>query len=387
MKHLIGFSQNRPLSQSSLSLFIQSPSKWKTKYIDLIDEEARKVYFDKGSATELYLFNKEEYNQKYRLSMGTAPSEDTNMYIFVQELINNYKLYENSIKEGRQIDLQIHYYNIDNENLITSEKGKGIPLININQAFIKAGYSERYGLSRVLKELDKHISYYVECLQDGVFYLSAIDLRDVENLGNKFLEHPFTKSFFEPEEGWEKLINYKVEADINPFRFLTGGEGIIKSLLGFSNENNIPNDLKMIVILDYGLINHTTKKIKLFDIKTTSSPIDYFQLSIKDYKYYLQDIIYPIVVENSKEFAGYTVESFEFLVGSFSQNKVARYAISPQDRYLALSGYKDLYGNRKKGIFTLMEDLNWHIENDKWEYSREIYENNGLFVTNLFGKI
>lgn len=387
MKHLINFSQNRPLSFNGLSLFSKTgdgPELWKKKYIDNIEEESKKTYFDKGSALELYLDNEQAYTQKYLLSMSKSPSPESNMYIFINELIKNKQEYDRLIESNLPTEnIQIHTIVSEKINIATG-KPTEIPLYNINTAYLASGY--KIDISRVLNSFKEYLDYYIECTDTAHVYLDAKDFADIEQAKNSLLLSDFTKDIFNPEENIEVINNLEIIVEIDIY-LLLGLDGIIKSFLGYSDaEGEVDsNKIRIKVILDKVLINHAAKTVKIVDLKTMSDKVHTFPFSIKNYKYYIQDWLYVKAVENCEQFKGYKVDGVEFVVVSFNDYKVAKFRISQQDKYALAHGYKDLYGNRHRGILHLLKDLNWHLENNLWEYEREVYESKGVYLTNLFG--
>jgi hypothetical protein len=387
MKHLIAFSQTRPLSFSNVSLFSRrgdGPELWKKKYIDRIEEEGRKVYYDKGSALELYLDREEAYKEKYLLSMSKSPSPESNMFVFVNELVKNKQEYDRLIESNLSTEnIQIHTLVSEKISTITG-KPIEVPLYNINTAYLASGY--KIDISRVLSSFKEYLDYYIECTDNTHVYLDAKEFADIEQAKNSLVLSEFTKDIFNPGEGIEVINNLEIVTEIDISLFL-GTEGLIKSFLGYSDvEGEVtPNKILVKVIFDKVLINHATKTVKIVDLKTMSDKVHNFESSIRSYNYNLQDLFYVRVAENCEQFKGYRIDGVEFIVASFNDYKVAKYRISNQDKYASSYGYKDLYGNKHRGIVHLLEDLNWHLENNLWEYERGIYESDGVYLTNLFG--
>ena len=120
--------------------------------------------------------------------------------------------------------------------------------------------------------------------------------------------------------------------------------------------------------LDILSINHETKEIKVRDIKTTGYGTTYFKTSFNKYKYYLQMAFYCLAV--NYVYPDYTIISAEFIVES------TVYPGTP----LVYKMDKQVLVDSVMLIKKLVSDLMWHIQNDKWDYTKDVYESNGIIV-------
>ena len=132
------------------------------------------------------------------------------------------------------------------------------------------------------------------------------------------------------------------------------------------------------------IINNNDKVIKPFDIKTGS---EYnFMANFYRYKYYYQAALYTAaihsIVQMNPEFAGYKVEPFRFIYLS-RQNPELPLIYEMSDEYIenVMKGFVS-NGYETRGVLDLVNDYKWYIENNEFNLSRNIVENNGLIKIN-----
>lgn len=139
------------------------------------------------------------------------------------------------------------------------------------------------------------------------------------------------------------------------------------------------------VEIDLTEINHEEKWLQPYDLKNVFDNED-FDYSYIKYRYYLQAALYKtaLTLYAEKEFPGYEVRPFKFIVGDTSANnrKPLIYSLSEEDERYALSGFH-LNGREYKGLVTLLSEIKWHIENDVWDCSMEAFINEGLLNLNI----
>lgn len=175
-----------------------------------------------------------------------------------------------------------------------------------------------------------------------------------ENLKN----HTFTKKYF------DKNSKYKILFQV-PLLFKV-------------------DDIECKCLLDLLIIDDENKKIYPLDLKSTGDYVNNFKSNFIKWNYYLQASFYTEgVIQN---YPDYSVDNFKFIViSSLEINKPLIYKCSDNDLLCGKKGGKLLPFNKKiKGYEELIRDYKWHIENDLWEYPREIYENEGEVELDIF---
>lgn len=143
------------------------------------------------------------------------------------------------------------------------------------------------------------------------------------------------------------------------------------------------------VKLDCIVVDHNTQTIHPIDIKTTSDSPYAFAKSMTRYRYDLQAVIYSHYI--STAFAqehliqNYTIAPFKFIVINVEYpNNPLIWKMSTNDYISAKMGIAGEGGVR--GLFDILADIQWHLDNDVWDYKREVYEKDGELVTNLYDK-
>ena len=130
--------------------------------------------------------------------------------------------------------------------------------------------------------------------------------------------------------------------------------------------------------LDLVTVNHKTKTIRPWDVKTTSDYPNAFLRSYLKYRYDLQGGFYENSLYSYKEqlttIKDYIIQPFRFIVVN-PEYPVYIYEMSPRDLYASQYGGV-INGIKYKGYDELIEDYIWHKSNDKFDYEREVYESN-----------
>jgi len=137
-------------------------------------------------------------------------------------------------------------------------------------------------------------------------------------------------------------------------------------------------------MLDWLVIDHDSKTIKPYDLKTGGKSAEEFEDSFFYWRYDIQALLYTHAVYKLRDdrYPGYTVDPFKFVF------------ISRNDEYRPLvwtTTFLQLRGTLKgftlndvyyKGVKELLSDLDWYKKKPEASYSREIYESNGEVLIN-----
>ena len=226
-------------------------------------------------------------------------------------------------------------------------------LKKFDEAYETVGF-KRDSLEKVVDRFSLEGADYHDFLQmaEGKKIISYEMYKDVLKAINTLKIHDFTSVYFnEPREGVE--IKYQV-----PILFKVDG-----------------NECK--ALLDVLVIDHEKKLIYPIDLKSTGEYINMFPSSFLKWKYYLQASFYSYGVKQL--YPDYTVDNFKFIVISSQQlTKPLVYTCTDEDLLVGEKGGLNRFTNKKvKGWRQLYEDYLWHLNNDLWEYPKEVYENNG----------
>ena len=145
--------------------------------------------------------------------------------------------------------------------------------------------------------------------------------------------------------------------------------------------------MKFKSMMDKLVVDHEKKTIQVYDLKCTWSVENFLEEYYLYRRAYIQALLYYKAaihfMNNTEELRGYRVESPSFIVcDSTNYYNPLIYTLSDKDLENAYNGFT--YKNREyKGVATLIKDLQWAIENNTWNISRENSLSNGL--VNIMG--
>lgn len=138
--------------------------------------------------------------------------------------------------------------------------------------------------------------------------------------------------------------------------------------------------------VDFIQIDHKHKFIYPRDLKTTYDNEEFDFTYIK-FQYYLQAAFYHLAVsywakENGLE--DYKVEPMTFVVADTSSNgrRPIIYRLTQDDLNRGLNGFS-LQGRKYRGVHELMEEINWAEDNNIWNASKKVIQNNGIMKLGL----
>lgn len=158
----------------------------------------------------------------------------------------------------------------------------------------------------------------------------------------------------------------------------------------FENYHELPfeivyNNFTFKGILDIFQIDHKNKKVYMIDLKTGSGKSETFLKSFIDYRYYYQGAIYRMAFEYfCKKFnlIDYTLENFKFLFIGKSENIPIIFEFTEKWNQAAIKGFKTKSGYFYTGINENLEKVYYHWKNNKYDFSKDVYEQNGCLILN-----
>lgn len=329
------------IRSSSLHWFDVSPKYFKAK-IDNILEEDKKSYFELGKKLHMFILEPEKFDELYVYLESDIP-KSTNQKLFCEKFVE-------LEKQGLNLD----------DCLLQAYK----------EAYIVKTKSDKKNIETARKILGDY-SYYIK-------YLRRADIvKDTINRSTmKFLQ-----------EAKSCIMNHKVASELL-LSSLYSTQSIDTDTCLIANEleilwehptiklNNEP--LVCRSALDRLVIDHTNKTIKLIDIKTTVL-LHKFEERFEEFKYYRQLAFYWFAVYYlfihkypDKNFEEYTKETFVVGIQTVSNptlEQVVECEVFSIGQEWLTRGMVELE--------TILPEIIWHMENDKWEHRREYYEGSG----------
>jgi hypothetical protein len=138
-------------------------------------------------------------------------------------------------------------------------------------------------------------------------------------------------------------------------------------------------------MMDKVVIDHEKKTIQVYDLKCVWSVEGFYEDYYLYRRAYIQAFLYykGMIEYMNKELRGYRVEQPKFIVcDSTNYMNPLVYVLDDNDIMDAYNGFEHK-GRTYPGVKSIIKNLEWAIENDVWNMSRENYLSNG--VVNIKG--
>jgi hypothetical protein len=314
-------------SYSLLSKLSQHPKLAKAM---LDGQQIKSKFMDLGSLIDMLLTAPDEIVDNYYLVSGNLP---TNSYMqLVTEYLRLFELFQSETGF-----LQSYF---DQNSTILQAR------TNIQ---FQSNWKDETVIANFHKECDHYLSEYLEA--GDKIMITQGEFANAKSMANSVLENEFTKKYFNFPADRDIEINYQYSITCN----MDGHE--VKTLP------------------DIIYIDHDKKEVELIDIKTFSES---FLKSYYKYRYYIQGALYnrsmKEVIDRVIRLKGYKLHSFKFIaIDTSGFESPMLHEMTSIDMKAATTG--GLIGSYTvKGYIKLLEEYKWHMENDKWEYPKEVYD-------------
>jgi hypothetical protein len=136
-------------------------------------------------------------------------------------------------------------------------------------------------------------------------------------------------------------------------------------------------------MLDKVIVNHKRKTIQPYDLKCTWNVENFYEEYYLYRRAYIQAYLYyhaarSLTINQNSELYGYEVLIPRFIVcDSTNYYNPLIYTLTGEDLLDAYEGFEHK-GKKYPGVGGLIKDLQWAIENNIWNISRQNYINNGV---------
>ena len=141
------------------------------------------------------------------------------------------------------------------------------------------------------------------------------------------------------------------------------------------------NDHMFKSMMDKVIVDHNEKTVQVYDLKCTWSVENFYDEYYLYRRAYIQGYLYFHAASfwaTDNGYGDYNMVHPKFIVcDSTNYMNPLVYEMSKISMQNAEEGF-EYKGRTYPGVYSLIEDLNWAIENDKWNISRENYLNNGV---------
>lgn len=326
-------------SSSSLKEFSMDRRKYYKKYVknENVEEEEQSKAAVIGQVVETLLFEKEKFDSKfYMSSLAKAPTGL--MLEFVEAL---YRYSREATDESGNVTREFKEIALD--------------------AYKASGF--KYKFETVLEKFvgsDAEI-YYKEIREirsKGLVVVTTEDVQNAERIVEELRSNEATAPILNliDSDRYTILIQYQVEGyDID--------ELLLKSMM------------------DLVIIDHKEKTIQVYDLKCSWSVEGFFEEYYLYRRAYIQAYLYKEACKELKEREGleyYTVLDPKFIVcDSINYYSPLIYTLNGDDIEDAYNGF-EYKGRNYPGVKTIIKDLIWAKENNRWNISRTNYLNGGL---------
>lgn len=138
-------------------------------------------------------------------------------------------------------------------------------------------------------------------------------------------------------------------------------------------------------ILDRLSIDHKNKIVYMDDLKTGANKGEMFLKSFIDYRYYYQGAIYRMSFDyfckmfNLKD---YTLAPFKFIYLGKTEKIPFIFEFTNKWNEAAINGFTTKSGYKYSGLDENLDKIYFHWKNKIYDFSQEIYENNGCLTLN-----
>lgn len=296
-----------------------------------------------GSAVDTYVFDgEEEFKKKFTVNTGESPSWKVEQ--IMQDIMKTI-----TIKEGELKGNLNDYDKLIITTALAHEYGKGWKPDTVLRKIKEEGGNDLFEFTRD---------------NQGKQILSSDQYENVLNSANTLFTHDFSRQWITADEDEEIIYQFPIIWEVN--------EKPCKSLF------------------DIIKIDHKNKIIYPVDLKTTGDHVLNFPTNFIKWKYYLQASFYSdalaYFIKNNEKLSDYTIDKFRFLIiSSNDARKPLVYETTERDLYVGKHGGTLKYNNREiKGYLQIIDNMVWHLNNQYFDYPKDIYDNNGMVTLDLF---
>jgi hypothetical protein len=351
-------SQYRALdidSYSSIKVFIEDRKKYYRKFVlkePVRDGDTPSTIF--GSLVDCLIFSPDEFDRRFTVSVTDAPKGQYGK--LVDELMNVTSRSVNSEGEvTRDLEdmLEEAYNNVkfDRNGTVVDFKRDSFDVVK--RKFMGSDLEIYY---RQLREAH------------GKDVVEPAMVDNALNVINELRTNPITA----------EIINMVTSEGITIYNQFP----VIDNLRDCLPEGIEEEESRFKGLVDKLIIDHSTKEIHIYDLKTAWDNEGEFLNNYFKYKYYIQAALYfYLVVEWKKkqpELVEYTVRWPAFIVADSNNYKSPLIYLT--DTLTITQGMRGfvIKGKYYPGVIAAITDMIWHKRTGIWNISRENYRNNGI---------
>jgi hypothetical protein len=341
-------------SYSSIKAFIEDRKKYYRKYVlkePVKDSDTPSTIF--GSLVDCLLFTPDDFDRKFALSITSVPKGQYG------KLINRL--------------MEITSRSVNDEGEVTRELEDMLEEAYTDVKFDRNGDIIDFKRDSFQKVKEKFIGsdleiYYRQLREEhGRDVIESIAVENALRIIGELRSNPITAEIINMENSSEITV-------YNQFPIV----GSLKEILGDVTEEEATAKC----LLDKLIIDHSTKTVHIYDLKTAWDNEGEFLNNYFKYKYYIQGAVYFYLVaewmKKQPNLEGYSVRWPAFIVVDSSNYKSPLIYITDNMNYAqGMRGFT-IKGKYYPGVVNAVSDMIWHKRTGIWNISRENYKNNGI---------
>lgn len=291
------------------------------------------------------------FEEKFTLPVSTPPTGQ------MLELVNN--LYDRTLKSCNEQGVVTEHFGVLLSDAIRKTKydynGEEIAFKGKTEEKIVELFTTPDKKSGAVAEL-----YYKELVANtGRTVINENTLIKAEGVVEYAKSHPFTRDI---------LNAITIPGEVEVFNELV----VLFSLYNI--------DCK--ALIDRIIVNHTTKKISLYDYKTAYDVEDAFVYSYLNKLYYIQGAFYYYAIQAwaiEHGMMDYTIEYPVFIaLDTANGSSPLIYPMTATDLKKAVNGFITDRGVEYTGLQEYVEQIKWHIETGEWRHSKNAQDRAGI---------
>ena len=342
---------------------IQGQTKTEAQY--------RAVIMDSSSSLKEFSQNRKKYHKKYILNEAVE-EEDSKASVMG-------RLVETLLMEDHLFDSKFHMSVIS-----STPTGLMLDFVEALYKYTAAATNEDGILTRNFEEIckDAHADSGFKIKLDAVLNKfmgsdAEVYYKEIREVRSKGLTVVTTQDVTNAEKIVTELKTNPITAEI--VNLVNSAQYSVHNQLQVEGYDIFGHMFKS--MMDMVHVDHANKIVQVYDLKCTWAVENFYDEYYLYRRAYIQGFLYHKAAESwasEMGYGDYKILYPKFIVcDSTNYSSPLVYAMSDINMQDALNGFEHK-GRNYPGVASLIEDLDWAIENDKWNISKENYINNGV---------
>ena len=342
---------------------IQGQTKTEAQY--------RAVIMDSSSSLKEFSQNRKKYHKKYILNEAVE-EEDSKASVMG-------RLVETLLMEDHLFDSKFHMSVIS-----STPTGLMLDFVEALYKYTAAATNEDGVLTRNFEEIckDAHADSGFKIKLDAVLNKfmgsdAEVYYKEIREVRSKGLTVVTTQDVTNAEKIVTELKTNPITAEI--VNLVNSAQYSVHNQLQVEGYDIFGHMFKS--MMDMIHVDHANKIVQVYDLKCTWAVENFYDEYYLYRRAYIQGFLYHKAAESwasEMGYGDYKILYPKFIVcDSTNYSSPLVYAMSDINMQDALNGFEQK-GRTYPGVAQLIEDLDWAIENDKWNISKENYINNGV---------